>query len=61
MPPRALAVGTGALAVGAGALGALGVLAYACVLYERTLRLRRHQMYLDGMLRTLETLVSMRR
>lgn len=45
------ALGTGAVFVGL----------YACVLYQRKLQLRRHQMYLDGLVRTLETLMKMRK
>lgn len=47
----AAALGTGAVALGW----------YACVLYQRKLRLRRHQLYMDTMIRGLETLMRLRR
>ena len=47
----------------AGALGtgALLVSMYACVLYQRKLQLRRHQMYMDTVVKALETVMKMRR
>lgn len=41
--------------------GALLLGMYASVLYQRKLALRRHQMYIDAFVRTLETVVRMRR
>ena len=43
----------------AGGMVALGF--YACVLWERSLRLRRNQMYAETLVRVLETAVKMRR
>ena len=34
---------------------------YACVLYQRKLQLKRHQMYMDTVVRALETIAKMRR
>lgn len=34
---------------------------YACVLYQRRLQLKRHQMYLDGMLKVAETMMKIRK
>lgn len=44
------ALGTGALCVGL----------YACVLYQRKLQMRRHQMYMTAFVQALELLVKAR-
>lgn len=42
------------------AAGAVCVAAYACVLYQRSLQLRRQQMLADTVLRALEGFVRLR-
>ena len=49
------------LYVGALGAGAVAVGLYACVLYQRTLALRRQQMYVDGLVRAVETMLKLRR
>lgn len=46
----------------AGALGAgaLCVSLYACILYQRKLQMRRHQMYMDAFVHTVELIVKAR-
>lgn len=41
--------------------GAIVVSLYACILYQRKLQLRRHQMYMDTFVRAIETLTRLRR
>lgn len=43
------------------AVGAVAVGVYACVLYQRKLQLRRHQMYMDTFLKALDTMMRMKR
>lgn len=46
----------------AGALGAGALLVgmYACVLYQRKLQMRRHQMYMNAFVQALELIVKAR-
>ena len=46
----------------AGALGTGAVLVglYACVLYQRKLQMRRHQMYMNAFVQALELVVKVR-
>ena len=43
------------------AAGAVAVGVYACVLYQRKLQLRRHQLYMDTFIRALDTMIRIRR
>ena len=56
MPPTVQQISSGALGVGVLAVGF-----YACVLYQRRLQMKRHQMYVDGVVKVLETLMKIRK
>lgn len=56
MPPTVQQISSGVIGVGVIAVGF-----YACVLYQRRLQMKRHQMYVDGVVKVLETLMKIRK